>query len=221
MSTHPDPTAPSRGRPPTITPERLADIGIRLGLPNLTMANVAAELAVTQAALYKRVANLEALKRLVAEAVFQRWQIPRASVDAPGGLEAYLMGFVQSLCEVVKAHPGLPPYLLRRTVATAPMLEKIASHQAHVAEVFGLPVDKARAAGHDRVLLHRRRRHDLRDCGRRGGAGDHRVQAGHAGVGDRFAGGIAASVDPRHEWMIVAVHHDASQAWPGSTGRIA
>ena len=39
-------------RPPTITPERLADIGIRLGLPNLTMANVAAELAVTQAALY-------------------------------------------------------------------------------------------------------------------------------------------------------------------------
>ncbi|WP_445012905.1 hypothetical protein, partial [Enterobacter hormaechei] len=72
------------------------------------------------------------------------WQIPRASVDAPGGLEAYLMGFVESLCEVVKAHPGLPPYLLRRTVATAPMLEKIASHQAHVAEVFGLPVDKAR-----------------------------------------------------------------------------
>ncbi len=52
---------PPRGRPPTITPERLADIGIRLGLPNLTMANVAAELAVTQAALYKRVANLEAL----------------------------------------------------------------------------------------------------------------------------------------------------------------
>ncbi|HEL4110672.1 TPA: TetR/AcrR family transcriptional regulator [Stenotrophomonas maltophilia] len=144
MNTHPDPTAPTRGRPPTITPERLADIGIRLGLPNLTMANVAAELAVTQAALYKRVANLEALKRLVAEAVFQRWQIPRASVDAPGGLEAYLMGFVESLCEVVKAHPGLPPYLLRRTVATAPMLEKIASHQAHVADVFGLPVDKAR-----------------------------------------------------------------------------
>lgn len=144
MSTHSDPTAPTRGRPPTITPERLADIGIRLGLPNLTMANVAAELAVTQAALYKRVANLEALKRLVAEAVFQRWQIPRASVDAPGGLEAYLMRFVESLCEVVKAHPGLPPYLLRRTVATAPMLEKIASHQAHVADVFGLPVDKAR-----------------------------------------------------------------------------
>lgn len=85
MSTHPDPTAPTRGRPPTITPERLADIGIRLGLPNLTMANVAAELAVTQAALYKRVSNLEALKRLVAEAVFQRWQIPRASIDAPGG----------------------------------------------------------------------------------------------------------------------------------------
>ncbi|ELC7363262.1 TetR/AcrR family transcriptional regulator [Stenotrophomonas maltophilia] len=144
MSTHPDPTAPTRGRPPTITPERLADIGIRLGLPNLTMANVAAELAVTQAALYKRVANLEALKRLVAETVFQRWQIPLASVDAPGGLEAYLMGFVESLCEVVKAHPGLPPYLLRRTVATASMLEKIASHQAHVADVFGLPVDKAR-----------------------------------------------------------------------------
>ena len=80
----------------------------------------------------------------MAEAVFQRWQIPRASADAAGGLQGYLMVFVESLCEVVKAHPGLPPYLLRRTVATAPMLEKIASHQAHVAEVFGLPMDKAR-----------------------------------------------------------------------------
>ncbi|PZS95156.1 MULTISPECIES: TetR/AcrR family transcriptional regulator [Stenotrophomonas] len=144
MSMQPEIPAPARGRPPTITPERLADIGIKLGLPNLTMANVAAELAVTQAALYKRVANLEALKRLVADTVFQRWQIPRASADAPGGLQGYLMVFVESLCEVVKAHPGLPPYLLRRSVATAPMLEKIASHQAHVAEVFGLPLDKAR-----------------------------------------------------------------------------
>lgn len=141
---HPEIPAPARGRPPTITPDRLADIGIKLGLPNLTMANVAAELAVTQAALYKRVANLEALKRLVADTVFQRWQIPRASADAPGGLQAYLLGFVESLCEVVKAHPGLPPYLLRRSVATTPMLEKIASHQAHVAEVFDLPLDKAR-----------------------------------------------------------------------------
>ncbi len=51
--------------------------------------------------------------------------------------------FVESLCEVVKAHPGPLSYPWR-TVATAPMLEKIASHQAHVAEVFGLPVDKAR-----------------------------------------------------------------------------
>ena len=82
MNMQPEIPAPARGRPPTITPERLADIGIKLGLPNLTMANVAAELAVTQAALYKRVANLEALKRLVADTVFQRWQIPRASVEA-------------------------------------------------------------------------------------------------------------------------------------------
>ncbi|MBS9726922.1 TetR/AcrR family transcriptional regulator, partial [Pseudomonas stutzeri] len=40
--------------------------------------------------------------------------------------------------------PGLPPYLLRRSVATTPMLEKIAAHQVHVAEVYGLPIDKAR-----------------------------------------------------------------------------
>ena len=70
MNMHPETPASARGRPPTITPDRLADIGITLGLPNLTMANVAAELAVTQAALYKRVANLEALKRLVADTVF-------------------------------------------------------------------------------------------------------------------------------------------------------
>ena len=144
MDTNPTSPPPTRGRPRTITPERIADAGIALQLPNITLVGIANALGVTQMALYRHVANLDALKRLVAEAIFQRWQIPRARTDGHGGLQDYLMTFIASLCELAKANPGLPPYLLRRSVATPPMLDKIAAHQAHVAAAFGLPVERAR-----------------------------------------------------------------------------
>ena len=44
---------PARGRPPTITLERIADAGIAMGLPNLTFVGVAAALGVSHMALYK------------------------------------------------------------------------------------------------------------------------------------------------------------------------
>lgn len=135
---------PGRGRPRTITRERIADVSVAIGLPNLTFVGVAAALGVSHMALYKHVPNIEALKCLVAEEIFQRWQIPRADGDCVEGLQAYLTRFAMSVQAFVKAHPGLTPYVIRRLAATEAMIDKINDHQAHIAQAYGLSLEQAR-----------------------------------------------------------------------------
>lgn len=134
----------SRGRPRTITRERIVEAGIEIGLPSITFVGVAAALGVSHMALYKHVANLEALKNLVAEEIFTRWQIPRADVEQRSALREYLTLFATSVRVFVKAHPGLTPYVIRRLTATQPMLAKIDEHQGHIAQVYGLSKENAR-----------------------------------------------------------------------------
>lgn len=67
----------SRGRPRTITHERIMNAGIEIGLLNLTFVGVAAALGVSHMALYKHIASLEDLKYLIAEEIFIRWEIPQ------------------------------------------------------------------------------------------------------------------------------------------------
>lgn len=137
---HPAP----RGRPPTITRERIADAGIKIGLPNITFVGVAAALGVSHMALYKHVPSLEALKHLVAEAIFNRWQIPRACSHGNESLKDYLLAFSASAQTLVKHHPGLTPYVIRRLAATPHMLAKIDEHQSHIAGIYGIPKPQAR-----------------------------------------------------------------------------
>lgn len=134
----------TRGRPRTITRERIADAGIQLGLPQITFTGVAAAMGVSHMALYKHVASLEELKHLVAEEVFCRWQIPQAQSSKNGDLKQYLMLFTRSVREFVKDNPGLTPYVIRRLAATQPMLEKIDGHQRHIADAYGLSKQEAR-----------------------------------------------------------------------------
>jgi len=136
------PRPAGRGRPPTITRARIADAGIAIGLPNITFVGVAAALKVSHMALYKHVANLEELKRLVADEIFSRWEIPRASGDQD--LKQYLLGFADAVRDFVKRHPGVTPYVIRRLAASEAMIAKIASHQRHVAEVYRMHDDQAR-----------------------------------------------------------------------------
>lgn len=136
------PTA--RGRPRTITRERIADAGIGMGLPNITFVGVAAALGVSHMALYKHVPSLEELKHLVAAEIFSRWQIPQGNSGGCGGLKDYLMVFATSIREFVKAHPGLTPYVIRRLAATQPMLDKIIGHQRHIAETYAISNEQAR-----------------------------------------------------------------------------
>jgi len=134
----------TRGRPRTITPEKIADIGIQIGLPNITFVGVAEALGVSHMALYKHVPSLAALKHLIAEEIFQRWYLPLAPDGGEGGLQLYMQVFTTSVCEFVKAHPGVTPYVIRRMAATEPMLEKIDRHQIRVAEAFGISKSQSR-----------------------------------------------------------------------------
>lgn len=134
----------TRGRPPTITRERIADAGIAMGLPNITFVGLAAALGVSHMALYKHVPSLEELKRLVAEEIFNRWQIPQACSNDRGELKEYLTLFATSVREFVKAHPGVTPYVIRRLAATPSMLEKIEGHQRHIASAYGISMEQSR-----------------------------------------------------------------------------
>ncbi|WMN20158.1 TetR/AcrR family transcriptional regulator [Pseudomonas piscis] len=135
---------PARGRPRTITRERIADAGIGIGLSNITFVGVAAALGVSHMALYKHIAGLDALKSLIAEELFQRWQIPRANAEQRTSLKDYLILFATSAREFVKAHPGLTPYMIRRLAATQPMLDKIIEHQLHIAQAYDIAPQQAR-----------------------------------------------------------------------------
>lgn len=140
----PDTRPAARGRPPTITRQRIANAGIEIGLPSITFVGVAAALGVSHMALYKHVPSLEALKILVAEEVFTRWDIPQACGQGREALKGYLFTFSASVREFVKAHPGLTPFVIRRLAATQPMINKIDAHQTHIANAYGIPKSQAR-----------------------------------------------------------------------------
>ncbi|MDQ8033839.1 MAG: TetR/AcrR family transcriptional regulator [Bordetella sp.] len=130
------PAKPARGRPRTITRERIADAGIQMGLPQLTFVGIAAQLGVSHVALYQHVPSLDALRRLVAEAIFERWQMPMAARRQ--ALPDYLARFSDSLRGLVGAHPGLAPFLIRRGAKTPSMVAKIDAHHEQVARPFSL-----------------------------------------------------------------------------------
>lgn len=134
----------SRGRPPTITRERIAQAGIEMGLLNITFVGLAAEMGVSHMALYKHVPSLKALKTLVAEEIFLRWEAPALSGEVSHDLEGYLEQLVTSLRDLVKSNPGLTPYLLRRSASTSNISDKIMAHQQQVAAVYGLSQMNAR-----------------------------------------------------------------------------
>ena len=128
----------ARGRPRSITREKIADAGIEIGLPNITVVGMAAALGVSHMALYKHVASLEALKHLVAEEIFSRWELPQAVSPGQISLQEYLTEFTDSVRSFVRAHPGVTPYVIRRMAATPAMLEKIDAHQTHIAQAYNI-----------------------------------------------------------------------------------
>lgn len=136
--------APARGRPRTITRERLADAGIAMGLPNITILGIAAELGVSPKALYKHVSGLEELKRLVAEEIFLRWHLPVPTTGGHEGLENYMVTFSVSMWELVEEYPGIAPYMLREDMITPAMLAKMEAHQSDMARLYCISFAQSR-----------------------------------------------------------------------------
>lgn len=134
----------SRGRPRTITHERIMNTGIEIGLLNITFVGVAAALGISHMALYKHIASLEELKYLIAEEIFLRWQIPVPKSPDQIELKEYLIIFMHSLRELVKSNPGFTPYLIRRMASTPSMVAKIESHHQVVAQAYGLTQNQSR-----------------------------------------------------------------------------
>ena len=114
----------ARGRPPTITRERIADAGIAMTLPGLSFVGVAAALGVSHIALYKHVASLAALRELVAEAIFERWQAPALDAGAGHAIEEDLHAFQRSLRALVDQNPGLAPFLVSHGAKTPEMVAR-------------------------------------------------------------------------------------------------
>lgn len=133
----------ARGRPPTITRERIADAGVAMTLPGLSFVGVAAALGVSHIALYKHVANLAALRELVAEVIFERWQAPPLEVDAGCSINDDLCAFQRSLRTLVDENPGLAPFLVSHGAKTPEMVARIQHHHAEFSRVHDLPQEQA------------------------------------------------------------------------------
>ncbi|WP_336151297.1 TetR/AcrR family transcriptional regulator [Acinetobacter ursingii] len=136
--------AVSRGRPRSITPERITTAGIEIGLSNITFVGVAAALGVSHMALYKHVSSIEELKYMIAEEIFNRWQIPEPQVNEDNELKDYLIKFTLSLQQLIKSNVGLTPYIIRRVATPASVMQKIHQHHQTIAQFYGLPIEKAR-----------------------------------------------------------------------------
>ena len=133
----------TRGRPPSITRERIADAGIEMTLPKLSFVGVAALLGVSHIALYKHVANLAALREQVAEAIFERWHAPPLATGKGATIEGDLFTFHRSLRTLVEQNPGLAPFLVSHGAKTPEMVERIHQHHAAFARAHDLPLEQA------------------------------------------------------------------------------
>lgn len=142
MSSNQEPR--KRGRPPSITRERIAEAGLHFGLSDLTFIGVAGQLGVSHVALYKHVAGLDELRTIVADAIFDRHRLPQPGDAGCDDLNAYLTIFSASLWSLTQANPDLATYLLRFDKITSAMSEKIADHHARIARSYGLSLANAR-----------------------------------------------------------------------------
>lgn len=134
-----------RGRPPTITREKILETSIKIGLPNITFVGVAEKLGVSHMALYNHVNGLDALKTLVAETIFLNWNLPE--MNAGCALGDYLIKLAASMWKLVETHAGITPYLLRRDMITSAIELRIADHQEKLARHYNLSLIQAHWLG--------------------------------------------------------------------------
>lgn len=134
-------TKSARGRPRReIARTQIADAGIAMGLPTISIVGVAAALGISHMTLYTYVSSLDELKQLVASEIFQRWPLPSPQEES---LKDYMETFGDSMWQLVERHPGIAPYLLREDLISAEMVAKIQSHQELLVQTYNITDEQA------------------------------------------------------------------------------
>ncbi|MFD2757018.1 TetR/AcrR family transcriptional regulator [Gulosibacter faecalis] len=128
------------GRPRRITAEAIADAGVKLTLPNVTVRGIAAELGVSEMSIYRHTGDAEGLRNLVAEAIIDRANFTLADLDDP---EDALVDLAVRLREFVLEHPGIADYLANLGPRTQLAVDRINRAQTQFAERYAFPAEQA------------------------------------------------------------------------------
>ena len=97
------------GRPSTFGREDIVRVGCRIGMRDLRVGAVAAELGVSPGAVYRHIGDRWELERLVGESLLGELQIPD---DPAHDVTEHLVAVAVCLRGYVAAHPGLASYML-------------------------------------------------------------------------------------------------------------
>lgn len=104
---------PRRGRPPSITREKIVERALvvldEAGVDGLTMKSLAGDLGVTTMALYRHVDDKENLLALALDAIAE----PFAAITFPDEPRACVRMAMTTLYEALTAHPWVPEALIR------------------------------------------------------------------------------------------------------------
>ena len=115
-----------------ITPELIATTGATIGLTHLTLSAVAQQLDVTPAALYRHVAGLDDLTRLVVREYLTEIDL----TDRCDTARTYLLHCARQLFTVCTRHPGLADYIHRHILRT-PEVTQLHETMADVLGTYG------------------------------------------------------------------------------------
>lgn len=134
----PEPPAPksrTRGRPRQVSLERIAEAGIAITLPKLTIKGIADALGVSVVAIYNHVDGIDALRQLVAEEILRRRE---PSAPRGDGLKEDLLDFSVSLRTFVHNNPGIGWYLTHINSTSTHGLKMIDTTHARYARLYQL-----------------------------------------------------------------------------------
>ncbi|MBY4037195.1 hypothetical protein HQO38_16140 [Rhodococcus fascians] len=112
--------ASSTPRKRRVTPETMAEAGIALTLPKVTVKSVADALGVSIVAIYNNIDGPAALKALVAEEILRRWSPPLPRDDE--SMHDALLGLSSALRVLVLENPGIAEYLIGLTPSSVDAL---------------------------------------------------------------------------------------------------
>lgn len=96
-----------------VTPETMAEAGIALTLPKVSVKSVAESLGVSIVAIYNNIDDLGSLKALVAEEILRRWSPPLPGDDE--SIHDALLTLASAMRELVHSNPGIAEYLIGLT----------------------------------------------------------------------------------------------------------